>query len=108
MNPEGKGGFVKGRSGNPGGRPKELAEVRELARTYTQAAIQRLAEWMASDDPRASVAASTALLDRGWGKATQPMEQDVTIHGDALAEIFRAIDGRTRGLPSDHQQRFGE
>ena len=95
MNPEGKGGYRKGQSGNPGGRPKEVAEVRELARTHTEAAIARLAEWMASDDPRASVAASIALLDRGWGKPMQQMEQD-------LAKLLKEISGRTRGLPSEH------
>ena len=75
-----------------------------MARTHTEAAIARLAEWMASDEPRASVAASTALLDRGWGKATQPMEQDVTVHGSALSELFNAINGRTRGLPSAEER----
>ena len=35
MNPTGQGGFQKGRSGNPGGRPKEVAEVRDLARRST-------------------------------------------------------------------------
>jgi hypothetical protein len=108
MNPEGRGGYRKGQSGNPGGRPKEVAEVRELARTHTEAAIARLAEWMASDDPRASVAASSALLDRGWGKATQTMEQDVTVHGSALGDLLKEIAGRTRGLPSTHEQQTGE
>ena len=42
MNTEGKGGFKKGRSGNPGGRPKEIGEVRELARQYTPQAIEAL------------------------------------------------------------------
>lgn len=66
--------FTKGQSGNPGGRPKENNEVRDLARKYTKAAILKLAEWMESDNAKASVAASMALLDRGWGKPAQAME----------------------------------
>src|SRR5271170_4755999 len=49
-------------------------EVRELARTYTEDAINRLVFWMKSDDPRASVAASNSLLDRGYGKPVAPIE----------------------------------
>lgn len=66
--------FQKGKSGNPGGRPKENIEVRELAREYTTEAIERLAYWMRSDNPKASGGASIALLERGWGKAVQPTE----------------------------------
>jgi Family of unknown function (DUF5681) len=32
--------FQKGRSGNPGGRPKVVAEVKELARQHTGKAIE--------------------------------------------------------------------
>lgn len=63
--------FKKGQSGNPGGRPKEDNEVRDLARKHTKRAIERLAFWMDSDNPKASVAASQALLDRGYGKPAQ-------------------------------------
>ena len=33
--------------------------------------IETLVSWMRSDNPRASVAACQALLDRAWGKAGQ-------------------------------------
>jgi hypothetical protein len=66
--------FKKAQSGNPGGRVGIPAEVRELARSHTTAAIKRLAHWMNSDDPRASVAACNALLDRGHGKPQQTLE----------------------------------
>lgn len=67
--------FEKGKSGNPGGRPKENQEVKELARTHTVEAVERLAHWMRSDLPGPSVKASAVLLERAWGKA----EQTVTI-----------------------------
>jgi len=65
--------FQKGQSGNPGGRPKEIAEVKELAREHMPAAIKALVSIMnntkASDAAR--VSAATALLDRGYGKPAQ-------------------------------------
>lgn len=66
--------FVKGQSGNPSGRPKEDNEVKRLARSHSKAAIRRLAFWLKSDNPKASVAAAMALLDRGYGKAPQAIE----------------------------------
>jgi Family of unknown function (DUF5681) len=68
--------FVKGQSGNPSGRPKVANEVKELAREFTIEAVNRLAEWMRSDNAKASVAACIALLDRGYGKPTQPLAGD--------------------------------
>ena len=65
--------FQKGQSGNPGGRPKVPNDVKELARAYTVEAIERLAHWMKSEDPRASVPAANALIERAWGRAAQPL-----------------------------------
>lgn len=68
--------FKKGQTGNPGGRPKlpeDVKHVRELARQYTMQAVTALVESLASDSASAKVAAANALLDRGWGKAEQPL-----------------------------------
>ncbi len=61
---------------NPGGRPKEVGHVRELARMHTEDAVTTLVEIMndASEKGAARVAAAQALLDRGYGKPTQAIE----------------------------------
>lgn len=53
-----------------------------MAKAYTAAAIERLAHWMMSDEPKASVAAANALLDRAWGKPVQALSDP---DGNALA-----------------------
>lgn len=65
--------FQKGVSGNPGGRPKESERVKLLAQAHTEEAIATLAKWMRSRNGKVAVSAANALLDRGWGKATQPI-----------------------------------
>ena len=95
MNPEGKGGYRKGQSGNPGGRPKEIAEVRDLARQHTKLSIERLVHWAKSDDARASVAAAAALLDRAWGRPGQPMEHNVV--GQAIPVLNITLGSKHDG-----------
>jgi hypothetical protein len=81
---------VKGRSGNPGGRPKVVAEVRDLARAQTAQAIATLSAIMSSAKAPAAarVAAANSLLDRGWGRPTQAM--DVRATGPTLADLVKA------------------
>ena len=68
--------WTKGQSGNPGGRPKVVAEVRDLAREHTTEAIETLVGVMKNPKapPHARITAATALLDRGYGKPTQHVE----------------------------------
>jgi hypothetical protein len=65
--------FKKGQSGNPGGRPKILADVRELARAHTNSAFNALVEIVTNKKapPVARIAAANSILDRGYGNATQ-------------------------------------
>lgn len=85
--------FAPGKSGNPGGRPRD--EVKGLARQHGPEAINKLVEWMRSGNAKASVSAATALLDRGWGKPTQPVSGD-----DDAAPIIHEIR-RTIVRPHD-------
>lgn len=82
--------FRPGESGNPGGRPKELAEVRALAQAYTLDAIDCLADIITySDDDAARRAAAVALLERAWGKP----DQRVDLSGDVSIQIIRNVKG---------------
>ena len=77
MNPTGKGGFKAGVSGNPGGRPKAVEEIRELARAHCPDAIAELARLaVEAKSESARIAAIRELLDRGYGKATQPLADE--------------------------------
>lgn len=56
---------------------KSLTEIRSLARSYTEMAIQSLAGIAQNGESEAArVAAINALLDRGWGKPVQPHDGD--------------------------------
>jgi hypothetical protein len=82
--------FEKGKSGNPGGRPKENEEIKKLAQEHCPAAIKRLAVLMNDPSGRTAVAACTALLDRGHGKPLQAVEHSGSIartHEEELTDL---------------------
>lgn len=82
------GKFLPGSCGNPGGRPKGVAEVVELARSYTKQAIATLASIMENGSERAQVAAAQVLLDRAWGKPSQAVEVTGTEGGAVLVNVI--------------------
>ena len=84
------GCFKKGVSGNPGGRPKEAPEVKELARQHSEEAIERLVLWMRSKEAKASVAACNAILDRAWGKPLQGSEF-TSVDGARVTPVINVI-----------------
>ena len=82
------GTFQKGKSGNPGGRPKEVAEVKALARERTVRAINVLTKIMESSKATdaARVAACKELLDRGWGKPDKTHHHDGDIRQHIISD----------------------
>ena len=83
--------FEPGQSGNPGGRPKALGELRDLARTHAAEAINELARLaVKARSESVRVAAIRELLDRGYGRATQFLAADNdTIPTDKTADELR-------------------
>ena len=95
--------FRKGQSGNPGGRPKVLAEVQELARQHAPTVIVELARLaVKAKSETARIAAIRELLDRGYGRPRQGMEVSIPA-GDPIQLLLDDIDARSRiGAPVSH------
>ena len=93
------GQFQKGHSGNAGGRPRDEYKVAELARSYTNEAIDTLVGLMRhAKDDRVRGTAAQALLERGWGK---PRVEVATTHKsdsqsfiEALQEVAQRVKGQ--------------
>ena len=90
------GQFKPGRSGNPGGRPKGVIEVIELARKQTTAAINTLVKVMKLGESEAArVSAGNAILDRGWGKPSQNLTIDDERDPSEMTDA--ELEGHIRG-----------
>jgi hypothetical protein len=79
---------------------KVTAEVRNLARQHTAAAIKRLAKLMQSEDGNVALAACKEILDRGHGKSAQavlaavnPPSGEVGFHAMWVALTTGKFDG---------------
>lgn len=83
--------FVKGKSGNPGGRPKktpELIEVEALCKEASPRAVERLKEWVESDNAKASVSACMGLLAQAYGTPKQRHEHTGQGGGPVRIELI--------------------
>jgi hypothetical protein len=83
------GRFKKGVSGNPGGRPKQSADVVEAARALTPKAIETLEHLLANgENEMTRVRAAEILLNRAWGTPAQHVNlENKTSYAEELDRI---------------------
>jgi hypothetical protein len=91
------GRFVKGQSGNPGGRPRltpEVSRALEMARENTAKAIQVFIDVIESDvhSVEERMKAAAALLDRGIGKPTQQTDVNLDANIDGRLTTTGKVD----------------
>ena len=79
---------------------KPPCDIRTLAQAHTEDAIKTLAEVnkQADASPAARVSAAIALLDRGWGKSTQPISPDADPLAEATNDELYALLDTVRSL----------
>ena len=88
--------WVKGQSGNPGGRPRmteDMRDMQERARAVGPEAIDILLS-IARDEgapPSARVSAASSILDRGYGRAPQGLSVNINGPEMSLAEILASM-----------------
>jgi len=72
--------------------PKTITEIRSLARSHTRTALNVLVGVMRNTKAAAParIAAANAILDRGWGKAAQAIENG----DDGALELIHRIELR--------------
>ena len=74
-------------------RARSLTEIRSLARGHTRTALKVLVGIMRSDEatPAVRLSAANAILDRGWGKAAQPVENGEEGAVETIHRVERVI-----------------
>jgi hypothetical protein len=99
-----KTSYSPGSSGNKGGRPKGIGEIRAIARAYSYEAIEILVSIARDKDAREAcrIAAASILLDRAWGRAESAKSiDDTTEHMPVeklnTADLYALLDDLNKG-----------
>jgi len=81
------GQFSKGQSGNPGGRPKENLEAKEILKAATPDAARVLVELLSSKNEKIRIQSAQVILDRTQGKPRESVLMDVNGNLDVRAQV---------------------
>jgi len=110
-NPTGRGGFSKGTSGNPGGRPRSLASVMYEARRYTHESLKTFVKLMrTAESESVKLNAAEALLSRAWGRPIQALQVDGRFLTKKLTDLthdeIMALEHRVEMIDTEQPNLF--
>jgi hypothetical protein len=89
--PAGNPNWVKGVSGNPGGRPKGLAEFREKLAGREEKILAVIDNALNGDDPRLAVEAAKLAMAYLYGRPTESTTQPTQPPAPPRLEEVRAM-----------------
>lgn len=97
--------FEKGQSGNPGGRPKGLAELKEACQLRTERNLKALDKIISSKDTKDAdrIRAIDIQLERAYGKAIQEVKG---VQSDPFTRAWTKIAERAQHVGGDGKVRF--
>lgn len=87
--------FTKGKSGNPGGRPKDYPGFREAMRDMGPLAVKQLRLIFKSGSEESRLSAAKFVLEMGWGKAAQAVQLTGSEGGPVQVESSTNLKGLT-------------
>lgn len=93
------GKFVKGQSGNPGGRKKEPREVQDALKALCPAAVERIKKAISDPLDREGVKAAFGVLERVYGKPKQAVE--IAGEGGGPVQFKGTIEIVRKAISSD-------
>jgi hypothetical protein len=99
MQRDDRGKWMRGVSGNPGGRPKgTVRRIRGLCQDAAEAVIREMIELALDPNQRARdrISAANLVLDRGLGKASPELPDDDEEQLDQKARILRLMTPQLR------------
>ena len=105
-NPDGIGGFTRGRSGNPGGRPRVVELLQFEARKHMRAMLAVLVR----NAKKGSTVAAIAVLDRGFGKPAQSVDMRVLLDKkltELSPEELAALEEQLAAMGADEDEEAG-
>lgn len=98
--------FEKGKSGNPGGRPKQAILFSELAREHSSKALKVLLDSLDSQNEKNRIMAANIIIERGWGKPIQQVLGEFKHQVTQMPAIQKEYPGEADATPINRIAEF--